>query len=441
MPFKKNLFRGITGILLAGALYVGINRYHNPQATCYKPDNAKQVQTTSYEQTIDNFVELDFNKLETVADALLENSAIVPRLLTDIFVQDIMSNPTSLESAIKRSEDYMPYIKHIFQKKKVPKEYAFLAIPESFFLNRRSHAGAKGVYQIMPRTGWHFGMVTKQGFDERDNVFLSAETAAKILRFYYESFGSWELALARYNSGMPERYKREENNISYEGYLRFLGRALYKELEKNPIGNGIRHKIHGGETLASILRRFSTYSTENLKTLMTANNISNPRNIQIGMEIYIPQTLVSKKAKISSRKVSFIKENLEYPPKFFAVLEILKNNYPAYFNIESEQPLFSINHTMYTKSLIVKKGHNLYSLAKRYNVPFGSLLEINGFDYQRTLSLGESIDIPHSNTTLSNMAKRLQMPLKKAKELNPHIKSPYAKLPACTRVLAPQKFK
>ncbi len=442
MSLKKNLFRGIAGILIASALYFSTN--NKQQITSHKPSTRNlQPQITNYEQTIDDFVELDFNKLETVADTLLEKPEVVPKILTETFIQEFKdpNQRKGLEAAIRRSEDYMPYIKYIFQRNKVPEEYAFLAVPESFFLNRRSSAGAKGVYQIMPQTGWHFGMVTKQGFDERNNIFLSAETAAKILRFYYESLGSWELALARYNSGMPERYKREENNVSYEGYLKFLGRTLYKELEKAQINGGIRYKIRKGETLSSVLRRFSTYSAKNLSTLIDINNIGDQRKIQIGREIFIPQALLSKKSKTSSRKVSFIKENLEYPPKFWAVLEILRNDYPAYFNVEPEHPPFKIYPAMHIKPLTVQKGHNLYSLAKRYDVPFGALLEVNGFDRQQRLSLGERIVIPYSNTTLSDVAKNFQMPVKRARELNPHIKNPYAKLPPCTKVLVPQKFK
>ena len=60
------------------------------------------------------------------------------------------------------------------------------------FGGRPNRAGAIGIAQIVPK--WHPGVDPSKPFD-------AIPYAAKILREWYDQFGSWTLALAAYNWG------------------------------------------------------------------------------------------------------------------------------------------------------------------------------------------------------------------------------------------------
>ncbi len=97
---------------------------------------------------------------------------------------------------------YFPLFEEMLDKYNLPYELKYLAIVESALNpNARSRAGAVGLWQFMYRTGKMYGLQIDSYKDERSDPYKSTDAACRYLKKLYEMYGSWDLALAAYNSG------------------------------------------------------------------------------------------------------------------------------------------------------------------------------------------------------------------------------------------------
>jgi peptidoglycan lytic transglycosylase D len=111
------------------------------------------------------------------------------------------------------AKEYVPKLKPVFAAQDVPPELVWVAEVESDFDRRAlSPAGAAGLFQLMPATAKRFGL-SLWPRDQRYQPKPSAEASAQYLKFLYDRFHDWRLALAAYNCGegtvqkLLDRYK------------------------------------------------------------------------------------------------------------------------------------------------------------------------------------------------------------------------------------------
>jgi len=266
------------------------------------------------QQYVEGFIKpelkLDETDINAVIKNLGKNPGEVAKYLQNKWVRkysDPKDLKPNLERAIERSKPEITTIKTIFKKYGIPEEIAFLAITESHWRwNAESPMKARGLYQFIVLTAKKSGcnVDLKLNYDERLNGFLSADCAARHLRYLHRTFNSdWNLALATYNSGMPWRYKAQAEQkgeeISYQGYLRFLSQELKKIKSKERLG--------------------------------------------------------------------FIKENLNYPPHYNAIVQLLKTRYPPYFKRKAKEEF-----------VILKARYpTLNDLSRHYDIPLNDLRKLN----------------------------------------------------------------
>lgn len=103
--------------------------------------------------------------------------------------------------APKGSTTWVPRLKPLFTRQRVPAELVWLAeIESSFDPQAVSPAGAAGLYQLMPATAQGLGLKLKPS-DERLSGEKNAQAAAAYLRSLNLKFREWRLTLAAYNAG------------------------------------------------------------------------------------------------------------------------------------------------------------------------------------------------------------------------------------------------
>ena len=113
-----------------------------------------------------------------------------------IWVRKVSGRPWSTAA-----KEYVPQLRPIFAAQKVPTELVWVAEVESSFDRRaESPAGAAGLFQLMPETAKRFGL-SLWPRDQRFQTEASALASARYLRYLYDRFQDWRLALAAYNAG------------------------------------------------------------------------------------------------------------------------------------------------------------------------------------------------------------------------------------------------
>jgi membrane-bound lytic murein transglycosylase D len=116
------------------------------------------------------------------------------------------------------ASNYVAQLKPIFTEAKVPAELVWIAeVESSFDVAARSPVGAAGLFQLMPETAKRYGL-SLWPRDQRYQPDPSARASAQYLKFLYDKFKDWRLALAAYNAGegTVQKHLKRRNARSYD---------------------------------------------------------------------------------------------------------------------------------------------------------------------------------------------------------------------------------
>lgn len=147
----------------------------------------------------------------------LNNPDILERMDRELLVNTYWQSNGLL--MFKRAKKYFPIIEPILAKYNIPDDFKYLAVIESGLTNAVSPAGARGVWQIMKKTGKENGLEINTNVDERYNLEKATEVACKYLLKSKTKLGSWTLAAAAYNggnAGVSKRLKEQNVNNYYD---------------------------------------------------------------------------------------------------------------------------------------------------------------------------------------------------------------------------------
>ncbi|MCI0532168.1 MAG: LysM peptidoglycan-binding domain-containing protein [candidate division Zixibacteria bacterium] len=112
------------------------------------------------------------------------------------------ANRRHFQEYLNRSGKYIDLMRRIVREEGLPEDIVFLPLIESGFNPKAySWAHASGPWQFISSTGRKYGLNRNWWYDERRDFVKSTHAACAYLKYLYQMFGDWKLALASYNGG------------------------------------------------------------------------------------------------------------------------------------------------------------------------------------------------------------------------------------------------
>lgn len=109
---------------------------------------------------------------------------------------------TTMEVGLYRSGMFMRMARRIFKEEGLPENITWLGQVESAWKpSAMSHMAASGLWQFIPGTGARYGLRRTAFIDERNSFDEATRASARYLKFLFNRYGDWELAMAGYNCG------------------------------------------------------------------------------------------------------------------------------------------------------------------------------------------------------------------------------------------------
>ncbi len=304
------------------------------------------------------------------------------------------------KQGIYRSGAYLDTISAILREYNVPQRLKYLPhVESSFNPHAYSKVGAAGMWQFMRSTGRLF-MKIDYDIDQRRDPIASTVAAAKLLSLNYKETKAWPLAITAYNHGLYGIKRAIANTGSRDiGVIvekhtsrsfRFASKNFYScflaateiaaEPEKYLEDVKYAPKIQYTNVALSHYIKPSTIASAvgvPLATLMEHNPAIRPvvyqqdKPVPAGYAMNLPMTIAPHKALAS---LASLPDSLKFekPPK------------PKYYK--------------------VRRGDNLYAIARRFGVSARELALYNDISRMNRIYSGQIINIPGTQSTVSKPA-------------------------------------
>lgn len=389
------------------------------------------------------------DQMESIIPVMERNKAI------DIALPYFNRFPHFTEQLIGQAVQYFPVIEQVLKKYQLPDDLKYLPFFESGFReNAISPAGARGLWQFMEDTGKKYGLTINKEIDERLDYVKSTEAAALFLKSLHEELGSWALVLMAYNGG-PYRVKRlvRESNTSdikvimnqmpqeSQTYLSKMIAAklifeTYKQYGLTPqLPDPVSFYTLNTTYISSIdLSTISKQYGIEYTALRQANPHLNFRKIrnagQNTINVHIPQYAAKDIDEKDFRSQSFYISSLEQLKSLASSLNVSTRK------LELANEFFESGRVVGNVITLLVPTKEYMVLDKKFGPPPAKFLR-RGLDLIMKENLISKVLMPHSDIapafisralyylkpseSLLDVAVRLNIPLKKIKEMNPEM--------------------
>ncbi|MDX9743490.1 MAG: transglycosylase SLT domain-containing protein [Arcobacteraceae bacterium] len=384
------------------------------------------------------FVKSDIDILK---DLDIESSYIKDQKFQDYYSNFSNRYERNYADSFNNGEDYIPEISSILKENNVPSVFLYMAMAESnFLLDAKSKRSAMGLWQFMPGTATELGLKKNKYVDERMDFIKSTEAAVKYLTKLHGIFGSWYLAALSYNAGdgrvieaitraTIDIYCKENdctNNKTIQGYKKTLndyerGRAKFRDVNEiykvvkgwnnyKPTINHLLSEKKGASRQylppesrnyikkiisLAMINNSDTMAKNSTRIVNRGNNSSLVRvDVSGGMLLKNIASLAGVTTDKLKKLNPHLKSNITPPSDKKTQLYIpqsklvefnenkknVKTNTVAKNENENKNVLeddLDAIESDYVKTYIIKKGDNLFRVAKQYGTTMDKIMKDN----------------------------------------------------------------
>ncbi len=375
-----------------------------------------------------------------------------------------IKHKSNIEKISKRAQPYLYFIAEEVKKRNMPGEIALLPIIESSFrTNAHSSMKAAGLWQFIPATGRYFNLKQNWWYDGRRDVYqstLAALTYLEQLHKYYK--GDWFLALAAYNAGVGNVNKAIRKNLKKGLPIDYWALALPKETRKyipkliavsRVIADHKKYNISlmpiknqpylalvdtQSQIDLSVAAKIADMSFEEMRSYNPAFKrwATDPNGPH---HLLIPLDKVKRfKVKLASldrmKQLKFYRHKIRYGESLGIIAQNygtsvsqlkkanqLKNNkihkgkylFVPFGNNPSAMALAKFSTKSNTSNnqkatrYTVRDGDSFWIIARRYKVSHKKLARLNNFSTGDTLTVGQSVLIPATSSTIRAKNKKI----------------------------------
>ena len=285
---------------------------------------------------------------------------------------------------LKRANRYFPHIEKVLKNNSLPDDLKYIVIAESSLKPlATSNKGAVGFWQFIENTGIKYGMKINNDIDERRNFFTSTEAATAYLKDLYALFGSWTLAVAAYNMG--------EEGLKTEMLVQKVNN--YYQLYLNQETQRYIFRILAAKIILSNPEKYGYYLTE--------EDLYKPvqfDRVEITANQPVPLYIIAQAANTYFKVIKDLNphiKNYYLPAGKYDLL--LPKGAASGFSERYENLLKQWLDEKVKSVYTVKKGDNLSTIAKHFNVSVKAIMIWNGISNAKDVSSGDQIFI-FSNT-------------------------------------------
>lgn len=294
------------------------------------------------------------------------------------------------------SQLYFPMFEEALAKHGIPLEMKYLAVIESA-LNPTaiSPAGAGGLWQFMVGTGKMYGLEVNSYQDDRFDPIKSTEAACKYLKFLYNTFGDWQLALAAYNSGpgnVNKAIRRAGGKRDFWEIKNFLPKETQGYVPAfiavNYVMNyAAEHNLYAKEPIAT----YFEVDTLRVNDRIDFNALSKVVGMSSDEIAFLNPTYKLREIPANGRKhyiylpvtkvgLFIANEDLVYEQSRIKVSEpepVLASTTPASSGSASQNGTKKTIYEKQWKTHSVRRGESLGAIADKHNVSLGEIKKWN----------------------------------------------------------------
>jgi membrane-bound lytic murein transglycosylase D len=277
-----------------------------------------------------------------------------------------LKNASYLERVAIRANRYLYHTVGEAEKRQIPLELALLPVIESAYDPfAYSHANAAGIWQFIPGTGKLMGLKINQWYDGRRDTIESTRAAYDFLQMLYSKFGDWQLALAAYNSGPGTVQRAIKRNLEAGLPTDFWSLKLPAET---------RDYVPRFIAITQIINNPKNYAV-NLRPVIN-QSFFKVIDVKGQVDMVAAANIAGVSLKEFYQLNAGFKQQATDPEGPYRLL--VPNDLPIDFAEQlSQLPKPSLTHSA---THIVKKGENIFRIAKQYGISVNQIKEQNDLD-------------------------------------------------------------